>query len=59
MVVMNKIDNEELKNIDGGLSITSTILNSITSIFKVLMDAGREIGSSIRRIHEDKMCPLE
>ena len=56
---MNKINNEELHNINGGFSISTTILNSITSIFKILMDAGREIGSSIRRIHEDKMCPLE
>ena len=56
---MNKIDNEELHDINGGLSISTTFLNSITSIFKLLMDAGREIGSSIRRIHEDKICPLK
>ena len=58
-VVMNKIESEKLSSIEGGMSISSSLLNAVTGIFKILTDAGRSIGSSVRRITEDKMCPLE
>lgn len=58
-VVMNKIDDEKLSSIEGGMSFSSSLLNAVTGLFKLLIDAGRSLGSSVRRISEDKMCPLE
>ncbi len=56
---MNKIDEEKLSSIEGGMSFSSSLLNAVTGLFKLLMDAGRSLGSSVRRMSEDKMCPLE
>ncbi len=54
---MKKIDN--LDEVIGGATLSGTLINSFTSIIKVLMDAGRSVGSAIRRISENKVCPLE
>lgn len=56
---MNKIEEEKLSKIEGGMSFSNSILNAVTGLFKLLIDAGRSLGSSVRRINEDKMCPLE
>lgn len=55
-----KIEDKNLDEIYGGAttSLTSGIINALTSIIKVLLDAGRSVGSSIRRLTEDEMCPL-
>ena len=55
---MNKLDKTELQNIDGGLSISGTIINAFTNGIKTILDAGRSLGTAIRRIKEDKMCTL-
>lgn len=49
----------DLDSVIGGATISGTLINSFTSIIKVLMDAGRSVGSAIRRISENKVCPLE
>ncbi len=54
---MRKI--EDLDSLVGGATISGTLINSFTGIIKVLMDAGRSVGSAIRRISENKVCPLE
>ena len=52
-----KIKNNELLKIDGGsASITSSMINAITSIIKVLFEAGEGVGSSIRRINDGDIC---
>ena len=56
---MNKIEEEKLSSIEGGMSFSSSFLNAVTGLFKLLVDAGRSLGSSVRRMSEDKMCPLE
>lgn len=56
---MNEINENSLNNIVGGTDITSTLINAITNIFKFLADIGTGVGSSIRRITEDNMCPLK
>ena len=57
---MKKIDNETLETITGGnTSISGPIINAIVNVIKVLKDAGYSLGSSIRRISENNLCPLE
>lgn len=57
---MKKIDNETLETITGGnTSISGPIINAIVNVIKVLKDAGYSLGSGIRRISENNLCPLE
>lgn len=55
---MKEVNKEELLKIDGGLNISGTLINSFTNIIKVLLDVGRSIGTSIRRINDDELCPI-
>ena len=52
------IDNKDLDKIIGG-SISGTVINAFTNIIKVLLDAGKDVGSSIRRIRDNEVCPLK
>ena len=52
---MDKIEREELKELIGGTSITGTIVSAFTSAFKTVFEFGKSLGSSIRRIKEDKI----
>jgi len=56
---MKKLTAKDLDFVIGGTTISGTLINSFTNIVKVLMDAGRSVGSSIRRISENKVCSLE
>ncbi len=56
---MKKVDIYELDTVVGGDSISGTVINAFTNIIKLLMDAGRSLGSSIRRVSEGNLCPLE
>lgn len=57
---MKKVDEEKLDNISGGnTSITGPIINAVVNVIKIIQDAGHALGSGIRRISEDKLCPLE
>lgn len=52
-----------LENMDtiygGNTTITGPIITGLVSIIKILKDAGYSIGSGIRRISENNLCPLE
>lgn len=56
---MKKTNYKKLESICGGTTLTSSIVNSFTNIVRLLMTAGQDLGSSIRRIGEDKICPLQ
>ena len=57
---MKKLDSEKLDSIKGGTNtITGPIINAITGIINVLKDAGYALGSGIRRISEDNLCPIK
>ena len=57
---MRKIKEENLGEIKGGnVSISGPIINAVVNVIKVIKDAGYSLGSGIRRISEDKLCPLE
>ncbi len=55
---MNKLNKEELLMIDGGLSISGTLLNSFNSLLKTILDIGRSVGTAIIRVTKGKMCQL-
>ncbi len=59
MVKTMKLNNNNLSKIVGGTTISGTIINAFTNVIKVLLDAGEGVGSSIRRIVDNNMCPLK
>jgi len=59
MWLMSKNTNKKLETIYGGATISSSFVNAFTNIIKILMEAGHNFGSAIRRISEDRVCPLE
>ena len=57
---MSKIKEENLETIYGGTNtVTGPIINAVVNVIRVLKEAGYSLGSGIRRIGEDKLCPLE
>lgn len=57
---MKKINDKDLLLIVGGAStLSGTILNQLNKLVSILVDSGKSLGSSIRRISEDKICPLD
>lgn len=56
---MKILTEKELKEIKGGMSLTSTSIKYIGDLIEILILAGRKLGSSIRRIGSGNICPLE
>ena len=57
---MKTMTYEKLETITGGTtSISGTILNAFKNIVELLRGVGYSLGSSIRRIGENNLCPLE
>ena len=58
---MTKLDDNKLDKITGGDSsyISGPIITAVVSIIKLIRDAGYDLGSGMRRISEDNLCPLK
>lgn len=56
---MNKLNVKELKEIKAGASISATLINALVRCVTSVMDVGRYLGSSIRRITGKNSCPLK
>ena len=54
---MNKLNDNELYKINGG-SVTSTLINSVVAGCKLLYNIGVSLGSSLRRLIDNKMCSI-
>ncbi len=52
-----QLTNEEMKQIDGG-SFTSSFINAINSAVNTLYELGKETGSALRRVINNKYCPI-
>ncbi|MBR3898365.1 MAG: hypothetical protein IKJ43_03695 [Bacilli bacterium] len=52
-----KLSNEELINISGG-AVTSTFINAAVKGITLLIELGKSLGSTIRRISEKKSCSI-
>lgn len=46
----------ELKNIIGGVSINSSLINAIVKGINTILEIGRSIGTSIRKISSKTFC---
>ena len=57
---MKQLKEEEQDKISGGSeTVTGPIISALTTIIKCLKDAGYSLGSGIRRIGENDLCPLK
>ena len=57
---MSKLNDEKLSEITGGnTTISGPIINAIVNVINCLKDAGYSLGSGIRRISENELCPLK
>ena len=54
-----KLSKKELKNIVAGATISASLFNSLIRGFNMFMDAGRYLGSSIRRWVNNGRCALK
>lgn len=52
-----KLTARQMKNIYGG-SITGTMINSLVRGINALLDLGRSLGTAIRRISGNNICPM-
>lgn len=50
-----KLEVEDLRKVVGG-AITSTMFNSIARLINTVLDLGRTVGTSIRRIKTKNYC---
>lgn len=55
---MSEVGQQELIQIVGGISISGTLINSFSTVLKTIFSFGRSLGSAIRRISENTLCPL-
>ncbi len=54
---MRELKKDELLNIEGG-AISGTLISSLTRGINTLLDMGRSLGSAIRRVGSNNICPL-
>ena len=55
---MEEVDITCYKDINGGLSITNSLINSLTNGIKIILELGRSFGTAIRRGSSRKLCSL-
>ncbi|MEG2457482.1 MAG: hypothetical protein RSB41_01145 [Bacilli bacterium] len=53
---MKNIESEELKCIEGGFSLSGTLINSFSKAINTLFELGRTFGSALRRMRSRNMC---
>ncbi len=51
--------NQELDNIKGGSTISGSVITAFTEVIELLFNAGKSVGTSFRRLGENKLCSLE
>ncbi len=54
---MMRLNNEELKNINGG-SLSASMLSAFARSLEIVWDIARSLGTSIRMLVENKSCSL-
>lgn len=55
---MKLLTNNELKEINGGLNLTASLISSAIRGLNSLLDLGRSLGTAILRIRYGRMCSL-
>jgi len=54
-----KLYEEELIMVVGGVSLTGTLINAMSRAINALLEAGRSLGTAIRRITNKNLCKLD
>lgn len=54
-----QLTNNELKEIKAGTAISGTLINALVRGINIFIDAGRYLGSSIRRFAGNKSCGMK
>ena len=55
---MKNLNKDELVLIEGGVNISGALLSYITKGINTVLDIGRSLGTAIRRIGSNNVCPL-
>lgn len=55
---MNRMSNAELIQVVGGFNFTGAVMASIVKGLNTLLDLGRSLGTSFRRVSNNKLCPI-
>lgn len=55
---MKVLNNNELVLVEGGATISGTLISSIAKGINTVLDMGRALGNAIRRIGSGNVCPL-
>ncbi len=53
---MEKLEMEEMLEIVGGVSISAALFSALSRAANTILDAGRALGSAIRRISSNNLC---
>lgn len=53
-----KLNNNDLLKIEGGVSISGAIVNAFVKGINTILDLGRSLGTSLRRIRDGKICDI-
>ncbi len=56
--VENKLSIKQLKSVKGGSNLSSALIETFTSTFKVVYEFGQNFGTSVRRIITKNLCDL-
>ncbi len=56
---MKTVEKKELLTVKGGVTLSGTVLEQFNILMELLLEAGRQVGSSIRRIGSKSICPIE
>jgi len=57
-IYMYYLNNYDLIKIEGGLSISGTLINSFSRAITTILDLGRSLGTAIRRVYSNNFCKL-
>ena len=58
--MLKEIDNDTLESLVGGSgNISSTVINALTNVIKFIYEVGTGLGSGLRRIIDNDMCPTK
>lgn len=55
---MIQIKSDDICLIEGGLSVSGTLINSFVAGIKILLEVGRSLGSTIRRGGRGQKCEI-
>ena len=54
---MKRLIDLELINVVGGQNISATFINSVVKALTIIIEIGRNLGSSINRVKNKNYCP--